>query len=151
MSLGLYKWPQGRVVRYLAGAVCLSYVSFGAFRMYAWLADSELPFGLGRQLPEAWARVLTPSLIGAVLLLLAGAVATYMLVFVNVKVADYLISVEAEMRKVYWPKVKPWFAWSSELWGSAYVVIIVTIVMAVFLKVVDEGFTHTVARIFYSK
>ncbi len=149
MSLGPYKWPQGRVMRYVAAAVGLSYLSFGVYRTYTWLVGKKLPFELGKALPEGVAKVLTPGVLGSVLLLVVGAVGVYMLVFVNARIADYLISVEGEMRKVYWPKIKPWFAWSSELWGSTYVVIIVVVILSVFIRVVDMCFTPLSSWVFH--
>ncbi|MHC4915952.1 MAG: preprotein translocase subunit SecE [Planctomycetota bacterium] len=137
MSIAPYKWPQGRVIRYLAAAVCLSYISFGTYCFWAWKSDAALPFVPRGQFSETFSL----GLVGSALLALAGAIAVYFLVFTNAKVTDYLISVEGEMRKVYWPKIKPWFAWSSELWGSTYVVIIVVVVLSVFIRVIDLVFT----------
>jgi preprotein translocase SecE subunit len=149
MSFAPYKWPQGRIMRYVAAAVCLSYVGFGAYRTYNWLSASKLPFQLGKALPVSLAKTVTPGVLGSVLLLLAGSVAIYSLVFVNVKVTDYLIQVEGEMRKVYWPKMKPWFAWSSELWGSTYVVVIVVVILSAFIFAVDLGFAPLAKWIFH--
>jgi preprotein translocase SecE subunit len=136
-------------MRYVAGAVCLSYLAFGTYRTHLWLGSDPLPFGLGADLPPWLAAVLTPGVLGSVLLLVAGAVGIYYLVFVNPKVAEYLISVEGEMRKVYWPKIKPWFSWSSELWGSTYVVIIVVVILSVFIRVIDLCFTPLSSWIFH--
>jgi len=149
MSLGPYKWPQGRVMRYVAAAVCLSYLSFGVYRTYTWLGAKKLPVELVKSMPEGVAKVVTPAVLGSVVLLLVGAVGIYLLAFVNARAADFLISVEAEMRKVYWPKIKPWFAWSSELWGSTYVVIIVVVILSVFIRVVDMCFTPLSRWIFH--
>lgn len=132
------------MMRYLSALVCLSYGVFGAYRFYAWQARSPLPFVAPGAVPEA----LSVGVVGAIILVLAGAAGTYFLVFVNPKVTDYLIEVESEMRKVYWPKVKPWFSWSSELWGSAYVVIVVVVVISVFIQVVDLVFTPVYQWIF---
>ncbi len=145
MSSGLYKWPQGRVLRYLAAAVCLSYVSYGAYRFYAWKSGDPLPFVAPGTLPEAF----NLGVVGGVLVLLAGVVGIYFLAFTNARAADYLIAVEGEMRKVYWPKIKPWFSWSSELWGSTYVVIIVVVILSVFIQVLDVIFAPISRWIFH--
>ncbi len=145
MSLGLYKWPQGRILRYLAAAVGLSYVSYGAHRFYAWKSGDALPFAAPGALPE----IFNLGYVGALLVLLAGTLAIYFVVFTNAKAADYLIAVEGEMRKVYWPKIKPWFSWSSELWGSTYVVIIVVVILSVFIKLIDLVFTPISTWIFH--
>ena len=145
MSWGLYKWPQGRVVRYLSALVCLSYVAFGAYRFYAWKSRTPLPFVPAGTLPEA----LSLGVVGAIFLVLAASVGVYLLAFANARIADYLIAVEGEMRKVYWPKIKPWFSWSSELWGSTYVVIIVVVILSVFIRVIDVLFTPVSRWIFH--
>ena len=145
MSLGPYKWPQGRVLRYIAGAVCLSYVAFGAWRFWAWKSSDPLPLVPPGAVPE----ILGLGLVGSVLVLLVGAALTYWVVFRHPKVGDYLIGVEGEMRKVYWPKIKPWFSWSSELWGSTYVVVIVVVILSVFIRLVDQLFTPLAKWIFH--
>ncbi len=145
MTFGLYKWPQGRVVRYLAAGVLLSFVGFAAYKMYAWQGD---------WVPEPLASAhvgdlkLSVGVLGGIGIALLGSVLSYLVVFANAKVGEYLIAVEGELRKVYWPKMKPWFARQTELWGSTYVVIAVVVVLSLFIYVADLGLKYTVGEIF---
>jgi preprotein translocase SecE subunit len=145
MNIGLYKWPQGRIVRYAAAGVLLSYVAYAAYEFYAWRSGDLLPWLKIGDRPFALGEV------GAVVLALAGCVVTYLVAFANVKVGEYLIAVEAELRKVYWPKMKPWFSRATELWGSTYVVVAVVVILSLFIFGVDQVLAKTVGRIFYNK
>jgi preprotein translocase subunit SecE len=51
---------------------------------------------------------------------------------VNLKVAEFLQQVKAELQKVTWPTRK-------ETYGSTMVVIVLVLMVAVFLWVVDSG------------
>jgi preprotein translocase subunit SecE len=141
MSFRLYKWPQGRVIRYLAGAVGLSYVLFASMCFRDWRSNDTPLFEASTDNLQWLEGVLTVGNIGFVVVLLLGALFIYSMVFASAKVGEYLIGVETEMRKVYWPRIKPWFSWSSELWGSTYVVIIVVVIITVFIYLVDKMLT----------
>jgi preprotein translocase subunit SecE len=146
MTFGLYKWPQGRVVRYVAAAVLLSFVGFAAYRFYAWKSDVVPSFMSGAKLGNLSVSV---GVLGAMLLSAVGSVIAYLLVFANPRVSEHLIAVEGELRKVYWPKMKPWFSRQTELWGSTYVVIAVVVIFSLFIFVVDTFLLNpTVGRIF---
>jgi preprotein translocase subunit SecE len=150
MNLGLYKWPQGRIARYAAAGTLLSFVFYSAYKFYAWKGSTAVPlvgnwFKIGRQ-------EIKLGMLGAVLLTILGCLGVYAVAFANAKVGEYLISVEGELRKVYWPKMKPWFSRTTELWGSAYVVVAVVVILSVFIYVVDYWLlTNTVGLIFYSR
>jgi preprotein translocase SecE subunit len=146
MTFGLYKWPQGRTVRYVAAAVVLSFVGYAAYKFYAWKGD--VTFGWMEK-AKVGNLALSVGVIGAILLAVIGSVGSYLVVFANAKVGEYLIAVEGELRKVYWPKMKPWFSRQTELWGSTYVVIAVVVIMSLFIFVVDNFFlNYTVGWIF---
>lgn len=148
MNLGLYKWPQGRIARYAAAGTLLSYVFFAAYKFYAWKGASPVP------LLASWFKIGRHEIklgeIGSVLLAVAGCFGVYMVVFANAKLGEYLITVEGELRKVYWPKMKPWFSRTTELWGSAYVVVAVVVILSLFIYVADYWLlANTVGLIFY--
>jgi preprotein translocase SecE subunit len=145
MTFGLYKWPQGRVARYLAAGVVLSFVGYAAYRFYAWKSDWVPRWMEGVKVGNL---SLSKGVIGAILLALAGCLAAYLLAFAHAGVGEYLIAVEGELRKVYWPKMKPWFARQTELWGSTYVVIAVVVILSLFIFVADLGLKYTVGEIF---
>lgn len=146
MTFGLYKWPQGRVVRYVAAAVVHSFVDYAAYKFYAWKGDVTPDWMAAAKVGDL---ALSVGVIGAILLVLAGSVGTYLVIFANAKVGEYLIAVEGELRKVYWPKMKPWFSRQTELWGSTYVVIAVVVILSLFIYVVDNLLlNYTVGLIF---
>ena len=146
MNFGLYKWPQGRVVRYAAAAVVLSLVGYAAYKFYAWKGD--VVFGWMEKV-RVGNLGLSVGVIGAVALAVIGSLGAYMVVFANAKIGEYLIAVEGELRKVYWPKMKPWFSRQTELWGSTYVVIAVVVIMSLFIFVVDKFLlNNTVGLVF---
>lgn len=148
MNLGLYKWPQGRIARYSAAGVLLSYIFFAAYKFYAWKGSSPVPF-VGEWLKVGRHQIMLGE-VGCVLLAIAGCLGVYLVAFANAKVGEYLISVEGELRKVYWPKMKPWFSRTTELWGSAYVVVAVVVILSLFIYVVDYWvMAHTVGLVFY--
>jgi preprotein translocase subunit SecE len=87
-----------------------------------------------------------------VLVAIAGCLGVYLVAFANARIGEYLITVEGELRKVYWPKMKPWFSRTTELWGSAYVVVAVVVILSIFIYVVDYWLlANTVGPIFYGK
>ncbi|MGQ9821533.1 MAG: preprotein translocase subunit SecE [Thermogutta sp.] len=111
----LYKRNQGRVVRQSTFAAIVVIVAFGAWRLGltlgAWGLALEWQFGL------------------PALLIAAGAWVAFRLVNVS-EVADFLISVEAEMRKVSWPK-------GPELIRGCVVVLVVIFSLALILTFYD--------------
>ncbi|QDU58165.1 preprotein translocase subunit SecE [Aeoliella mucimassa] len=109
-KFNLYKRTQGRVVRQLTFAACAIIVALGCWSLSGELQsiDSQpvrylLPFGL----------------------LLAGVWACFRLIQMP-QFADFLISVEAEMNKVAWPKRR-------ELINATIVVIAVIFLLAILL------------------
>lgn len=66
--------------------------------------------------------------------------------FFRASSSDFLIEVDAELRKVVWPNVLPLFDPKTEAWGSTYVVIVVTIVCTLYIGLVDIVFEWALAR-----
>jgi len=106
-KFGLYKRTQGRVVRQVTFAACAIIVA-----MACWAYSSEVSDASSQAV-----RYFSP-----LALLAAGCWACFRLVQFPV-FADFLISVEAEMKKVAWPKRR-------ELINASIVVILVIFVMA---------------------
>ncbi|RMF93731.1 MAG: preprotein translocase subunit SecE [Planctomycetota bacterium] len=113
--VGLYKRTQGRIVRQATFAAIMVVTLFGLWKlvitMNGWGASPALTFGL-------------PAVVGAVV-----AWCAYRLMNVPA-VADFLIAVEAEMRKVSWPTRR-------ELIQSCAVVLVVIFSMAFVLYLYD--------------
>lgn len=107
LKFDLYKRSQGRVVRQVTFAACAIIVALGC-----WSLSNEM-----QDVDSQAARYLVP--LG---LLAAGVWACFRLVQLP-QFADFLISVEAEMNKVAWPK-------RTELINASIVVILVIFIMA---------------------
>ena len=128
---GLYKRTQGRVVRQVTFAACAIIVAMGCLALSNDMADAE----------SQMVRYMVP-----LSLLAAGCWACFRLVQMP-QFADFLISVEAEMKKVAWPKRR-------ELINASIVVIFVIFVMAgllfgfdLFLQGIPKFITWAYAKI----
>lgn len=106
-QFNLYKRTQGRVVRQVTFAACAVVVALGCY---------SLSFQLGGTKNEA-VRYGVP-----LVLLAAGGWACFRLIHMP-QFADFLISVEAEMNKVAWPK-------RTELINASIVVMVVIFALA---------------------
>ena len=143
----LYRWPQGRTIRWCAAGAGMAYLLFAALRWNGAYDGVKLVEGV-RFLGASFD--VTLGLIGAAVLALGGLFLVGYLFFAHPRISDFLIESEGELRKVTWPAVRPWFRGSTELWGATYVVIVVVVVLAVFTWLVDYWvLTHTVGQLFY--
>lgn len=109
-KFNLYKRSQGRVVRQVTFAACAIIVAMGCWSLSREMLDVD----------SQAVRFSVP-----LVLLAAGCWACFRLVHLP-QFADFLISVEAEMNKVAWPKRR-------ELINASIVVIIVIFVLAALL------------------
>ncbi|MGI9457067.1 MAG: preprotein translocase subunit SecE [Aeoliella sp.] len=128
---GLYKRTQGRVVRQVTFAACAIIVAMGCLALSNDMADAD----------SQMVRYMVP-----LALLAAGCWACFRLVQMP-QFADFLISVEAEMKKVAWPKRR-------ELINASIVVIFVIFIMAgllfgfdLFLQGIPKFITWAYAKI----
>ncbi|MGQ9504178.1 MAG: preprotein translocase subunit SecE [Thermogutta sp.] len=112
---GLYKRNQGRVVRQGSFAAIVAFSLFGVWRLHGALGS----WGFG----TSW-QIGVPALILALTVWLAYRLMNFP------EVADFLIAVEAEMRKVTWPS-------RSELIRSCVVVLVTMFTLAFCLTVYD--------------
>ncbi len=55
--------------------------------------------------------------------------------------SDFLIEMDAELRKVVWPDTQPMFSPKAEAWAATYVVIVTVIVLTLFIYVTDQVLT----------
>ena len=60
------------------------------------------------------------------------------------RTVDFLIEMDAELRKVNWPAVTPVFSPKAEAWGATFVVIITVVIMGVFFYAVDRILAFTI-------
>lgn len=85
----------------------------------------------GFQGDEAWRLMITPGI--PILFAVVMAVVAWRLTYVSRGPSDFLIATEGEMKKVSWSTKR-------EIIGSTKVVIVFTVLMALFLFVVDVIF-----------
>ena len=124
-QFGLYKPSQGRVVRQVTAVAIGVVVLLAAYELgwAGWVAR------LGRD------RLDFPQLPYLVFLVLGMLGLWIAFRLVNVpKFADFMIAVEAEMKKVSWPT-------RTELWRASFVVIFVIFFMAALLYLFDFVWT----------
>jgi preprotein translocase subunit SecE len=121
LSLRLYKWGQGLTIRGLTFLGLTALVFWGAERWYGRLVAAP---------PVV--RLLVPGVFLFVGLWLSFRLVNYP------PLADFLIDTEWEMRKVTWP------TW-QQLRRATYIVITITLILTVFLYLVDLVWT-TVLR-----
>jgi len=145
MPFSFHKKKQGLIVRWCFFAVLVALAVFASYRCMV-----GFPYSTTETRPEFWdffyktilveftiplielAVVVTPKWVVAISLgFLLVFCATY-LTFMNVRVSEFLIDTETEMRKVSWPS-------KDEVADSSLVVIIVIIAMGVYLFVLDIG------------
>jgi preprotein translocase subunit SecE len=128
VAISLYKPGQGKWTRLLTGAGLGIVILTSAF----WLG------GEMNAIPDDSRRELWKTVMFAVVMLGGGAL-TY-LALNRPRIADFMIATETEMKKVNWPS-------RSDIIGSTWVVIVGTLLMALFLFLVDLGFTQLFRQI----
>lgn len=136
----LYKKGQGNASR--MGAFALI-VLVGAFAGYSWFGWCDVALSRTGSM-GAFAPIL--GMVGAVALFLLTAFLAMWVSFLNPRTAEYLLEMDLELRKVVWPSVKPPFDPKAEAWGSTYVVIVLTILLTVYLGLIDSFLEFTMAR-----
>lgn len=107
LKFDLYKRSQGRIVRQVTFAACAIIIALGCWSLSFQIEDTNLAY----MIPLA--------------LLAIGVWASFRLVQLP-QFADFLISVEAEMNKVAWPK-------RTELINASIVVMLVIFLLAAML------------------
>ena len=137
MSWQVYRPGEGRWTRFGGLIVVLAMVAFGAYRWYLGATGRTwLPWV--KTLPLIGRHQLNWGEIGAALILIVCTLVAYRICFVRTRSSDFLIETEIELRKVTWPQWKPMFRMNTELWGSAYVVILVVAVLTFLIWTVDQ-------------
>jgi preprotein translocase SecE subunit len=130
MALELYKPDEASRSRGALGVVSAALLLYGVISLYEYLAvgfwQQDLATGfMGDEFP------ISPRVILCVILTTVIAVGIYVLCN-NQKIVDFLISTEVEMGKVSWPT-------QQEVVYNSLVVIICTVIMGIYLGLVDFG------------
>ena len=124
MSVGIYKQGQGYWVR------LMSAIGFGLLVMMGviWLWDQLGGFEIGTLEP-----VYIQGGVSVIVIAICGLIG-YQLIGRKPKLVDFMIATEGEMRKVNWSTRR-------EIFGSTILVILLTLLIAVFCKVADLAFS----------
>ena len=124
MSVGIYKQGQGYWVR------LMSAIGFGLLVMMGviWLWDQLAGFRFGTLEP-----VYVQGGTSVIVIAICGLIG-YQLIGRKPKFIDFMIATEGEMRKVNWSTRR-------EIFGSTILVILLTLLIAVFCKVADLAFS----------
>lgn len=124
MALGMYKPDQGYWTRTCSAIAGLAITGAGT----VWAVRQVERFNL-----EASTAKLIQYSIGGVIALL-GLLVVYLFIYQKQNSAEFLIATEGEMKKVNWSSRR-------EVMGSTWVVIFVSLSIAVILWLVDLGFS----------
>lgn len=130
----IYKQGQGNMSRYGAVALAVLVALYAAFCWYVWQVGSSSDMTMGNVQALADAK----AIVGAVVLLAGITGCGIWLAFFHEVAGEFLIDVDTELRKVVWPEVLPLFDPKASAWGSTYVVIITTIILTVYIGMVDR-------------
>ncbi len=120
--------------RYGAVALAVLVALYAAFCWYVWQVGSSSDLTMGNVHALANAK----AIVGAVVLLAGITGCGIWLAFFHDVAGEFLIDVDTELRKVVWPEVLPLFDPKASAWGSTYVVIITTIILTVYIGMVDR-------------
>ncbi len=124
MSVGIYKQGQGYWVR------LMSAIGFGLLVMMGviWLWDQLAGVRIGTLEP-----VYVQGGISVIVIAICGLIG-YQLIGRKPKFIDFMIATEGEMRKVNWSTRR-------EIFGSTILVILLTLLIAVYCKIADLAFS----------
>lgn len=124
MALGMYKPEQGYWTRTCSAIAALALTGAGVM----WSVNQVDRFNL-----EASTAKTIQFVLGGVVLAF-GVILGYLLIYQRQRSAEFLIATEGEMKKVNWSSRR-------EVMGSTWVVIFVSLSIAVILWLVDLGFS----------
>lgn len=137
--MSVYKEGQGNLTRF--GAVLLATIiaAYAAFSWYLWWISSRTNLTLR----DDSAFFSTGALIGATILLVGIVSIGIWLSFYKSVTSEFLIDVDTELKKVVWPEVLPLFDPKTSAWGSTYVVIVTTVILTVYIGLIDVVLSWT--------
>ena len=143
----IQKRSQGVYSRAVTGITGGLMAAFGGYWVYSLLIDlpSVLPgaqvLGIGLTWGLIGAAVAFVVLGGAVVLVTTGTgIGIKKIDLFSRNSVDFLIETEAELRKVSWPN-------REELTGSTFVVIFVTVMLGIYIVVVDKVVSTVMAKV----
>lgn len=129
MSSVIYKPGQGywtRLMSAVGWGVVVAFAALWVWNRLASVADAE--------------KAVYYQGIGASALLLIGGIVLYYLIYIRRRTSEFLIATDGEMRKVNWSTRR-------EIIGSTWVVIAISVIIAVILWVTDFVFGYFFTKI----
>lgn len=133
MSFGIYKQGQGywtRMMTFIGGSVLFAWGG-------AWLAAQVSKIDFAKN-PDGSFVTMDPKywqLLAGALTLIVGVALSYTFAYAKAGTGEFLISTEGEMKKVNWSTRR-------EIVGSTWVVVGISVILAICLFVVDIGFSN---------
>ena len=138
----MYKADQGRTSRIGALATMLLIGFYAGVKCYYWvqLFHDALKDSM------AWVGVA-----GAIALVGVSGVIGLKIAFFWPRSGDFLIDMDAELRRVVWPALQPLFDPKTEAWGHTYVVIVCTIIFTILMFFIDLALRYGVSVFLFDK
>lgn len=133
MAFGIYKHGQGywtRLMSFIGGSAIFAWGG-------AWLAAQVTKIDFERTADGAY-KTMDPrywQLLTGGLVLIIGVVISYWLAYIRPGTCEFLIATEGEMKKVNWSTRR-------EIIGSTWVVVGISVILAVCLFLIDIGFSN---------
>lgn len=141
MAFELYKPDGAKASRGLIAFALGALLLYGSVSLYEYFdgTDWAKPFGgfgevLGEEFP------LSPRTLAAMLVIVGSAIGIWLTVN-YAKLVDFLIETEAELKKVSWPS-------QSQVVSSSAIVVLLTVVMGVYIGLVDFGLIWALGKLY---
>lgn len=90
------------------------------------------------------------SISGAGALFVSGLLVAYRYIYCHPRASEFLVKTDAELSKVTWPKISPWFKADTQVWGATYVVLIVVAFLTAYVFGVDFILQFLAKHLFYN-
>ncbi len=139
--MAIYKEGQGALTRILTILLIGLVGAYTGISWYRWQIDAETV-----KTGSFVSLFLNPAFVGALVIFVGLILLGVYLSYFKANSADFLIELDAELRKVVWPTAMPLFDPKAEAWGSTYVVIVTTVLSTVYIGLVDMFFEWSLAR-----
>jgi len=152
----VHKPGEGYATRLGMMIVVLGFVAFACHHWYYnWVFVRDFPDAIGLGFMTSWMTgKFWPKVIGGggtALVALTGFLVGYYFIYVKRASAEFLIKTDAELARVTWPKIVPWFKADTQVWGATYVVLIVIAGMTLYVFGVDMVLQNLAKVVFYGK
>jgi|SRR5579862_1124630 len=153
-GFAVYKPGEGYATRLGLMVVVLAYVIFATRQWYYnWIFLPKFISSIGLGFMTNWTEAVPGYVqwIGTAAVAATGLLTGYYYIYIRRDSAEFLIKTDTELGKVTWPKISPWFKVETQVWGTTYVVLIVTAALTLFVFSSDMILKKIADWIFYAK